>query len=27
VVLGLGIYQINRPARKAGEKTSPDGEE
>ncbi len=27
VVLGLGIYQINRPARKAAEKTSPDGEE
>ena len=27
VVLGLGIYQINRPARKAGEETSPDGEE
>jgi hypothetical protein len=27
VVLGLGIYQINRTARKPDEETSPDGEE
>ena len=27
VVLGLGIYQINRTARKPGDEKSPDGEE
>jgi hypothetical protein len=27
VVLGLGIYQINRPAPRAGQETPPDGEE